>query len=92
MTYRGQELRLSPKELEVLTLLMQHPGRVYGQQELIQTLWPQSTLALDRHVVDGYLSSLRAKLREIGASGLLRSAGGSGYVLRRPAAAADIGA
>lgn len=84
VTYQGTQLLLSPKELEILTLLMQQPGRVYQRQEIQRILWPDRILPLDSNVVDVYISHLRTKLRDAGAYGLLRTVRGYGYALRGP--------
>jgi two-component system, OmpR family, copper resistance phosphate regulon response regulator CusR len=79
--YQGKELRLSPKEFELLTLLMQQPGRVYSRAELMHTVW-QDKLPEGSNVVDVHFANLRGKLREVELYGLLRTVRGVGYALR----------
>jgi len=35
----GQEIRLTPKEFELLTYLAQHPGRVLTHRTILKTVW-----------------------------------------------------
>jgi len=55
------ELDLTPKEFDVLTLLVVDAGRVVARQRLMQEVWDEhyygSTRTLDMHI-----SSLRRKL------------------------------
>jgi two-component system, OmpR family, copper resistance phosphate regulon response regulator CusR len=79
VTYR--ELRLSPKEFELLCCLMQQPGRVYSRHELTQAIWPEG-LSDTSNVLDVHMANLRDKLRDVGLHGLLRTVRGVGYALR----------
>ncbi|MBW3657516.1 MAG: response regulator transcription factor [Actinobacteria bacterium] len=60
--YRGdEELELTPKEFDLLQVLLEHAGRVVSRDELMRRVWDEhwfgSTKTLDVHV-----SSLRRKL------------------------------
>lgn len=79
--YKEDELRLSPKEFEILALLMRQPGRVYSRQEIGQEIW-QGRLPEGSNVVDVHMANLRAKLRDMEGYGLLRTVRGVGYALR----------
>ena len=61
--YKGDELRLSPKEFDILALLIRQPGRVYSRQEIGQDIW-QGRLPDGSNVVDVHMANLRAKLRD----------------------------
>lgn len=80
-TYKGEELRLSPKEFDILSLLIRQPGRVYSRQEIGQEIW-QGRLPEGSNVVDVHMANLRAKLRDLDGYGLLRTVRGVGYALR----------
>ncbi|WP_425145979.1 response regulator transcription factor [Deinococcus sp.] len=79
--YKEDELRLSPKEFEILALLMRQPGRVYSRHEIGQEIW-QGRLPEGSNVVDVHMANLRAKLRDMEGYGLLRTVRGVGYALR----------
>ncbi len=81
VTYKGDELRLSPKEFDILALLIRQPGRVYSRQEIGQEIW-QGRLPEGSNVVDVHMANLRAKLRDLDGYGLLRTVRGVGYALR----------
>ncbi|ADH63005.1 two component transcriptional regulator, winged helix family [Allomeiothermus silvanus DSM 9946] len=80
--YDGQEVRLSPKEFELLSLLCTRPGKVFSRTEIEEHLWGRS-LERDSNVVDVHVANLRSKLRESGAYGYLRTVRGVGYALRQ---------
>ncbi|MER3481543.1 MAG: DNA-binding response regulator [Meiothermus sp.] len=80
--YGGQEVRLSPKEFELLSLLCSRPGKVFSRVEIEEHLWGRS-LERDSNVVDVHVANLRSKLRESGAYGYLRTVRGVGYALRQ---------
>lgn len=80
-TWAGKELRLSPKEFGLLSLLMQHPGRVYSREEIIGVLW-QGELPQRSNVIDVHFSNLKEKLRKEGVYTLLRTVRGIGYALK----------
>jgi len=79
--YAGRTLRLSPKEFDVLALLMQRPGRVYSREELARTLWPGPDPP-GIGVIEVHIANLREKLRDGGAYGVLRTIRGVGYAVR----------
>lgn len=81
VTYKNEELRLSPKEFDILALLIRQPGRVYSRQEIGQEIW-QGRLPEGSNVVDVHMANLRAKLRDLEGYGLLRTVRGVGYALR----------
>ncbi|WP_407572904.1 response regulator transcription factor [Deinococcus altitudinis] len=77
----GEDLQLTARELALLTVLMQHPGRVYSPAELIRIVWSDQ-LASDSNVVAVHISRLREKFRRHGQAGLVRSVRGFGYAIR----------
>lgn len=61
----NQEIRMPKKELEILILLLRHRGRVFSRNEILQAVWPEEVVVLDR-VVDVNITRLRAKLGNYG--------------------------
>jgi DNA-binding response OmpR family regulator len=60
--WRGdQELDLTPKEFDVLRLLVEHAGRVVTRQQLLHDVW-ETTWGGSSKTVDMHLSWLRRKL------------------------------
>jgi len=81
--HKGVEVQLSPKEFALLDLLSSRPGRVFSRSEIEQHVWGH-TLDTNSNVVDVHVANLRAKLRDVGAYGYLRTVRGVGYALRQP--------
>jgi DNA-binding response OmpR family regulator len=76
-----QEVRLSRREFELLALLANQPGRVYGREEIERSLWAGDP-APTSNAVDVHIANLRNKLREVGGFGVIRTVRGVGYALR----------
>ena len=57
----GVAVVLPKKELEILTLLASHPGRIYSREEMINELWGDAPYVLDR-TVDVHIARIRSKL------------------------------
>ena len=71
----GSEVLLTSTEFDLLAHLMRKPGRVYGRDQLLATVWGYEAAAGTR-TVDVHVGQLRAKL---GASSPIRTVRGVGY-------------
>jgi two-component system, OmpR family, catabolic regulation response regulator CreB len=60
----GQLLPLTRREHGLLQLLLQHPGRIYAREMLLDAVWGSDSNSFDR-TVDTHIKTLRAKLREV---------------------------
>jgi len=56
----GEEVRLAPKEFDLLSYLLAHPGRVQSRESLIQRVWGSNFFG-DRKTVDVHVRWLREK-------------------------------
>ncbi len=56
----GTEVRLAPKEFDLLSYLLAHPGRVQSRERLIQAVWGANFFG-DRKTVDVHVRWLREK-------------------------------
>ena len=74
----GEEVRLSPKELGILCLLLRHPGRVFSREEILAQVWRGESYVLDR-TVDVHIARIRRKLGTEGTR--LTNRQGYGYCL-----------
>jgi DNA-binding response OmpR family regulator len=54
---------LTKKEFEILSLLMQHPQRIFTREEILQNVWKDESYVLER-TVDVHVARLRKKLNE----------------------------
>lgn len=57
----GQQLALTPKEVEVLFTLAKSPGRVFTREQLLQMVWGYDFFG-DARTVDTHVKRLRQKL------------------------------
>lgn len=72
----GNEVRLPKKEFEILLKLLRNVGRVFTREELLNEIWPDETVVLDR-VVDVNITRIRQKIGKYGS--LIKSRSGYGY-------------
>ena len=57
----GEEVALTPKEYEILKLLMSNPGKVYAPGEIYTLVWKESAIAGD-NTVAVHIRHLREKI------------------------------
>ena len=75
-----EELKLSPREFDLLVHLVSHPGRVFSREEIETSLWSEGVPS--SNVVDVHVANIRGKLRDAGGFGLIRTVRGVGYALK----------
>jgi len=46
----GEEVRLTPKEFELLTFLAQHPGRVLTHRAILKAIWGVNAVDQPEHL------------------------------------------
>jgi two-component system OmpR family response regulator len=82
----GEPLELSAREIGVLEVLMLRSGRVVNKDQLAEELygWDEEVSA---NAIEVYVHRLRRKLEPAGVT--IRTIRGLGYLLEKPAAAAD---
>ncbi|MBQ1889336.1 MAG: response regulator transcription factor [Selenomonas sp.] len=79
----GEELVLTPKEFELLKLLVTSPGRAFSRDELLERIWGYEYYG-DTRTVDVHIRHLRAKLGERpGLSERIETVRGVGYRVAR---------
>lgn len=82
----GTELHLRPKEFGLLVAIAMEPGRVFGRQELLETVWGDDVV-VDIRTVDVHISWLRGKLSAAGmGEDIIRTVYGAGYWFNAPSA------
>lgn len=59
--YKGQNVRLTPLEFQLLAYLMQKPDRICSRDEIIDNVWGQRFF-YDTGTIDVHLNALRRKL------------------------------
>jgi two-component system phosphate regulon response regulator PhoB len=59
--YRGQEIRLTPKEFELFRYMVERPGRVVTRERLLEHVWGYET-DIETRSIDAHIRRLRLKL------------------------------
>ncbi len=77
----GEQLHLGPTEFRLLDYFMQHPGRVFSREQLLDTVWG-SDVYVEARTVDVHVGRLRKALRKNGGEDPIRTVRSAGYALR----------
>ncbi|MDH3974842.1 MAG: two-component system response regulator CreB [Deltaproteobacteria bacterium] len=64
ISYYGESLDLTRYEFRLLQLLITSPGRVYSRDQLMERVWEEPEMSLDR-TVDTHIKTIRQKLKSI---------------------------
>ena len=64
ITYYGEPLDLTRYEFRLLHLLISSPGRVYSRDQLMERVWEEPEMSLDR-TVDTHIKTIRQKLKNV---------------------------
>jgi DNA-binding response OmpR family regulator len=75
-----QPIDLTPREFELLEVLLMHPRQVFSRETLLNRVWGYDYVA-DPNLVEVHISALRAKLGDTTRQ-LIRTVRGVGYTLR----------
>ena len=79
----GQAVALSPREFDVLQVLMQEPGRVFSRTELCERVW-QRDHEYDTRTVEIFIARLRKKVDLGHGQPLIHTLRSLGYTIRPP--------
>lgn len=77
-TADGTPLPLTKKEFGILALLLAHPGRIFSREEMLQNVWSDEVIVLDR-TVDVNITRLRRKIGPYGHHIVTRPGYGYGF-------------
>ncbi|MEK0317219.1 response regulator [Cohnella sp. 56] len=64
VTLSGQQVKLTPKEYDLLRVLASHAGKVLTHRQLLQEVWGAGPYDADSHYLRVYIGHLRKKLEE----------------------------
>ncbi|MHA7881385.1 MAG: response regulator [Saccharospirillum sp.] len=74
-----RDIELTAIEMRLLQVLMQHPGRIYTRDQLMDAIYPDRRLVSDR-TIDSHVKNLRRKLATLAPDhDFVRSVYGAGY-------------
>jgi len=76
----GRNIHLGPTEFRLLRHLMEHPGRVYSREQLLDAVWGRD-IYVEARTVDVHIRRLRKALNEGDAADLIRTVRSAGYAL-----------
>lgn len=76
----GKEIHLGPTEFRLLDHLMQHPGRVFSREQLLDAVWG-SDVYVEARTVDVHVGRLRKALNVEGTVNPIRTVRSAGYSL-----------
>jgi two-component system OmpR family response regulator len=78
---KGQDLRLFPKERQLLELFMRNPGQVLTRMMIFESVWGYR-FDPGTNLIDVHIRALRQKLDAIDPAPLIHTVRGVGYCLR----------
>ena len=81
----GKEIHLGPTEFRLLDYLMQHPGRVFSREQLLDAVWG-SDVYVEARTVDVHIGRLRKALNGGADGDPIRTVRSAGYSLDLDAA------
>jgi two-component system phosphate regulon response regulator PhoB len=76
----GQEIHLGPTEFRLLDYLMQHPGRVFSREQLLDAVWGLDVY-VEARTVDVHIGRLRKALNQEVETDPIRTVRSAGYSL-----------
>ncbi len=80
VTRDGRPIHLGPTEFRLLRFLMQHPGRVFSREQLLDQVWGHDVY-VEVRTVDVHIRRLRKALNAGKAADLIRTVRAAGYAL-----------
>jgi DNA-binding response OmpR family regulator len=79
----GKNIALSPREFDVLQVLMQEPGRIFSRTELCERIWHRDH-EYDTRTVEIFITRLRKKIDAGLVAPLIHTLRFAGYTIRSP--------
>jgi two-component system phosphate regulon response regulator PhoB len=76
----GKDIHLGPTEFKLLDHLIQHPGRVFSREQLLDAVWG-SDVYVEARTVDVHVGRLRKALNMEGDRDPIRTVRSAGYAL-----------
>jgi two-component system phosphate regulon response regulator PhoB len=76
----GETINLGPTEFRLLRHFMEHPGRVFSRERLLDAVWGQDS-DIEVRTVDVHIRRLRKVINEGGKADIIRTVRSAGYAL-----------
>ncbi len=77
-TVDGEEVSLTKKEFEILSLMLTHRGVIFSREEILHRVWSDEVVVLDR-TIDVNITRLRRKIGRYGEHIVTRLGYGYGF-------------
>ena len=81
VTWEGNPVQLTAKELQMLRLFMEYPKKVFSKANLYESVWNEEYCYED-NTVNVHVSNLRAKLKKATGRDFIETVWGIGYRLK----------
>lgn len=78
VTFRGENIALTAKELMLLQLLMEYPSKVFSKANLYESVWNEDYFIED-NTINVHVSNLRSKLKKATGHDYIETVWGIGY-------------
>ena len=76
ISFKGQEVRLTAIEFDIIEFLSRSPGRVWSREQILDNVWKEGKFIIDR-AVDVHVRGIRKRLGNAGD--LIETVRGVGY-------------
>ena len=76
----GRQIDLGPTEYRLLEFFLEHPGRVFSREQLLDSVWGRD-IYIDERTVDVHIGRLRKLLNPGREQDPIRTVRGAGYAL-----------
>lgn len=80
VTRGGRALHLGPTEYRLMEFLLQHPGRVFSREQLLDAVWGRD-IHVEPRTVDVHIRRLRKAINGEGEVDVIRTVRSAGYAL-----------
>lgn len=79
--YQNKDLDLRRYEFGILKFLLEHPGRVYSRSQIMDRVWQEPDMSLER-TIDTHIKVIRSKLKQITEEEIIQTHRGLGYSIK----------
>ena len=80
VTRGGRSLHLGPTEYRLLEFFLQHPGRVFSREQVLDAVWGRD-IHVEPRTVDVHIRRLRKAVNGEGEADVIRTVRSAGYAL-----------
>ncbi|MBU3078869.1 response regulator transcription factor [Sphingomonas quercus] len=77
----GRHIDLSPKEFDILRILIERAGTIVSREQMWSACWPEHSIEPQMNVIDVNLYRLRGKLEVVAGTPLIRTVRRQGFTL-----------